>query len=231
MTILAIIPARGGSKRLPGKNIRPFMGIPVIAYPVRAALETKLFDEVMVSTDDTEIATIARAHGASVPFMRSRETSNDTATLTETIFEVLGRYADAGKKIDYCFGIYPVAPFLDSTILAEAVRQLVDSGADTIIPVIRYSHPIQRAIQLDDEGRACWVHPEFAMTRTQDLPVRFHDAGQFFGIKVDSFMKQGQIVMEHSLGLEMDESRAQDIDNEEDWKIAEVKYRIQQELK
>ena len=222
---LAIIPARGGSKRIPRKNIRLFLGKPVISYPIKAALESRLFDEVMVSTDDDEIAEVARQFGAKVPFMRSKNNADDMATTADVLLEVLEQYLKAGKKFDWCVCIYPVTPLLDSVILKEAFENFEQSDADTLIPVIRYSHPIQRSIFIDDEGKFRYVNPEYRLTRTQDLPPRFHDAGQFFYFRVQPFLSNKQIVSDNTLAYELPENTIQDIDTEDDWRMAEIKFR------
>ena len=223
-TSLAIIPARGGSKRIPRKNIRLFLGKPVIAHSIAAALESGLFDEVMVSTDDDEIAEIARKYGAAVPFMRSKNNADDIATTADVLLEVIERYLADGMSFDYCACIYPVTPLLNSELLRESFRRFRQSKAEALVPVVRYSHPIQRAIQIDDRGRAGFINPEYRLTRTQDLPPRFHDAGQFYYLRIKSFLQHRQLVPNDTLAYELSEATVQDLDNESDWKMAEIKY-------
>ncbi len=221
---IAVIPARGGSKRIPRKNVEDFLGKPVVAYPIATALESKLFAEVMVSTDDEEIAEIAKRYHASVPFMRSAATSDDHATTADVLLEVFQEYEKIDKTFDYCCCIYPVTPLLRASTFKESFELLERSGADALMPVIRYSHPIQRALQVDDNGYVSYVTSEFQPMRTQDLPPRFHDAGQFYLFKVETFLQSKQIVMDNTVAFEMPESSVQDIDTEEDWKMAELKY-------
>ncbi len=226
MNLLAIIPARGGSKRIPRKNIKNFLGKPVVAYPISAALESRLFAEVMISTDDEEIANVARQYGAKVPFMRSATTAGDYATTADVILEVLSEYEKMGTHYDYCCCIYPVTPLLRSTIFQKSFELLQNAGADAVLPVVCYAHPIQRALQVDKDGRINYVNPENRLVRTQDLSPRFHDAGQFYLFKVKPFLQGRQIVMDNTVAYEIPESAVQDIDTEEDWKMAELKYQL-----
>src|SRR5436305_288488 len=152
MSAVAIITARGGSKRIPRKNIRLFLGRPIIAYSIEAALQSDLFDEVMVSTDDDEIIAIAREHGAEVPFRRSAQMSDDHATTAEVLGEVLGQYRERGRTFDYACCIYPTAPFVTAEKLRHAFAELVASGAEAVLPVAQFSFPIWRAFRMD-EGR------------------------------------------------------------------------------
>ena len=227
MKSLAIITARGGSKRIPRKNIKEFCGKPIIAYSIEAALESGAFDTVMVSTDDEEIAEIARRYGAEVPFMRSEATSNDTATTSDVLIEVLNTYEARGEKFDVAACIYPTAPFITSDRLREAVEMLTGkrtgNEADTVIPVVRYSYPPQRAYEIRD-GYLEFRAPEYMDTRSQDLTPWYHDAGQFYVFKTDSFLKTRRITAGKILPMEIPETEVQDIDTAEDWKLAELKY-------
>jgi len=225
MAIIAIIPARGASKRIPGKNARDFLGRPIIAYSIEAALHAKCFDEVMVSTDDKEIAAIAKQEGASVPFYRSQTNSGDFATTSDVIEEVLLEYKKMNKIFQYCCCIYPAAPFITADYLKLGRGILQKARCDSVMPVVRFSYPIQRALKIVG-GRLCMLWPENINTRSQDLIPAYHDAGQFYWLNVESFMKQRNLFMEHTVPLEIPESESQDIDNEEDWKIAEIKYRM-----
>lgn len=224
MTRLAIITARGGSKRIPRKNINDFLGKPIIAYSIEAALESGVFDEVMVSTDDEEIAGIALKYGANVPFMRSSETANDFATTSDVIKEVLNKYSESGKDFDSFACIYPTAPFVTAKKLKQAIEMLDDS-TDSVVPVVGFSFPPQRAFCVQN-GYLAFNNPEFAMTRSQDLPPLYHDAGQFYICKTDVFLKTGKIVSEKTLPFVMPEEEVQDIDNLSDWKLAELKYKM-----
>lgn len=226
MSSVAIITARGGSKRIPKKNIKEFMGKPMIAYAIKAALDSCVFDEVMVSTDDEEIADEARRFGASVPFMRSTETANDFSTTAEVISEVISRYEMQGTHFDVACCIYPCVPFLSADLLRESQQLFMKTGADTLMPAVRYSFPIQRALRMTSSGFVAFREPENAVRRTQDLEPMFHDAGMFYFLKVKSFLDQRAIVMKNTTIKEVDEAVAQDIDSQQDWLNAEIKYRI-----
>lgn len=228
MKTLAMITARGGSKRIPRKNIKEFNGKPIIAYSIEAALKSGAFDEVMVSTDDQEIAEIARKYGASVPFMRSEKTSNDFATTVDVIGEVISEYHNIGKDFDLFACIYPTAPFITSDKLREAVKKLSESDADSLIPVVRFSYPPQRAMEIHD-GRLVFRQPENLSKRSQDLEPHYHDAGQFYVVKTESFLKNKGIMVGQILPMELSELEVQDIDNEVDWKLAEMKYKLLQD--
>ena len=225
MSKLAMITARGGSKRIPRKNIKEFNGKPIIAYSIEAALSSGVFDEVMVSTDDEEIADIAKKYGAKVPFLRSEKTSNDYATTVDVIEEVLEEYKKRGQEFDYFACIYPTAPFITAEKLKSATEQLVSSGADALIPVVRFSYPPQRAMVVRDE-RLIFREPENISKRSQDLEPYFHDAGQFYILRTESFLKNHALMVGDIIPLELSELEVQDIDNETDWKIAELKYGI-----
>jgi pseudaminic acid cytidylyltransferase len=221
---LAIIPARGGSKRIPKKNIKPFLNIPVINYSIEAAKKTKIFDEIMVSTDDNEICKIAITAGAKVPFLRSKKNSGDKSTLTEVIKEVLKYYLLKGMKFKYFACIYPVAPLIDPKMLQESLKMLMRRNVDAVIPVIAYSHPIQRALKMNRSGKLLMINGKYKDVVTQDIPVRYHDSGQFFLMRTSSFNKKGMIFTDNVLGIKISERLAQDIDNEDDWYLAEMKY-------
>lgn len=223
MTRLAVITARGGSKRIPRKNIKPFLGKPMLSYAVEAALQSRLFNEVMVSTDDEEIAEIAKASGAVVPFMRSAATANDHATTRDVLLEVLSEYGKRGARFEEFACIYPCAPFLTGEILREAHRIFSDSEADALTPVVRYSFPIQRAVRIDDDGMLQFREPQHATTRSQDLEPMYHDAGMFYFHLTRSFLSGDAA---KTVPFIMNEERVQDIDTPEDWAMAEMKYRI-----
>ncbi len=225
MKRLAMITARGGSKRIPRKNIKEFNGKPIMAYSIEAALKSGVFDEVMVSTDDEEIAEIAKKYGASVPFMRSEKTSNDFATTVDVIDEVINEYHNRGTDFDMFACIYPTAPFVTADRLKEAVEKLTDSNADSLIPVVRFSYPPQRAMEIHD-GRMIFRQPENLSARSQDLTPHYHDAGQFYVLRTESFLKNHGIMVGDILPMELSELEVQDIDNEVDWKLAELKYRL-----
>jgi len=225
MKTIAIIPARSGSKRIPAKNIKLFCGYPIIEYSIKAALGAGIFDEVMVSTDSEEIAEIAMRCGAKVPFMRSSEMSNDTATTSGVILEVLGKYQDMGVGFDIFCCIYPTAPFVTKNMLIEALDKFIKSGCDALIPVVKFSFPPQRGFLIND-NRIAMVQPENLNARSQDLQPIYHDCGQFYFGNVSAFLKAQTLLMPSTMPLVLSELEVQDIDNEEDWEIAEIKYRI-----
>jgi len=222
---VAIITARGGSKRIPRKNIKEFCGKPILAYSIQAALEAGVFDTVMVSTDDEEIAEIAKKYGAEVPFYRSEKTANDYATTADVILEVIEEYEKLGQFFDMVCCIYPTAPFLTADKLKDAVQKLENSDADTLIPVVTFSYPVQRALVIRDE-KLVFEYPEFMDSRSQDLEPHYHDVGQFYVLKTEAFKKSRKIMVGNILPFEISEMEVQDIDNQTDWEIAEMKYRI-----
>lgn len=225
MKVLAIITARGGSKRIPRKNIKEFCGKPIMAYSIDAAKDSGAFDAVMISTEDEEIAEIGKKYGAEVPFYRSEETASDYATTTDVLMEVLDEYDKRGQHFDVACCIYPTAPFITANRLKEAVDTLLASDADTIIPVVGFSYPPQRAFVIE-EGKLVFKFPENLAARSQDLEKHYHDAGQFYVFKTDAFRKNKNLLLGNILPLVLDEMEVQDIDTEEDWRLAEVKYRI-----
>lgn len=227
---LAIIPARGGSKRIPRKNIKEFLGKPIISYSIDAALRSGLFDEVMVSTEDKMIADIALQYGACVPFYRSVENADDYATTLEVIDEVIERYKQEGKKFDNICCIYPTAPFVSSSKLIEAFKLLIDQKYDAVVPVMAFSFPIQRSLKLED-GKLSYNFPEYENSRSQDLEKLYHDTGQFYFLKVSELKQNKSLVPSHTGAIVISEMEAQDIDNENDWKLAELKYELLQNTK
>lgn len=225
MKSVAIITARGGSKRIPHKNIKEFCGKPIISYSIEAALQAGCFDEVMVSTDDAQIAEIAREYGAKVPFMRSEENSDDFATTRDVILEVLKQYEAEGVAFDYVCCIYPTAPFITAARLRESMELLQEKQADSVFPVVQFSFPPQRGVILDN-GRAVFKWPEYMLARSQDLEPFYHDCGQFYCLNVEAFKSQKLLCMKKTYPVILDELEVQDIDNETDWKLAELKYRL-----
>jgi len=227
---LAIIPARGGSKRIPKKNIRDFFGKPIIFYSIQAAISSALFEEVMVSTDDDEIESIAKDFGARVTFKRSEKTSNDFATTFDVIEEVVNSYKKIGREFENICCIYPCAPFVSVKKIKDAYYTLLEHNFDTVFPVIKYGFPIQRSLQMYSFGKINFLYPEYALTRSQDLPPSFHDAGQFYWINVRACLNKKMIITSNTGCIEISELEAHDIDNEIDWKLAELKYQIVKNL-
>lgn len=228
MRKIAIITARGGSKRIPGKNMKPFCGKPILEYSIEAALESGIFETVMVSTDHEQIAEIAKRCGAKVPFMRSEKTSGDFATTNDVLLEVLGEYDKLGEHFDMGCCIYPTAPFVTAEKLRRAVEMLESSSADTLIPVTAFSYPPQRAMAVR-EGRLEFLYPQYLDSRSQDLETHYHDVGQFYIFRTDVFRKNRRLMVGNILPLVVSEMEVQDIDNQTDWEIAEMKYRLMKE--
>lgn len=228
MKTVAIITARGGSKRIPRKNIKEFCGKPILAYSIEAAIQSGIFDTVMVSTDDEEIAEIARQYGAEVPFFRSEKTANDYATTNDVLLEVLDEYGKRGEHFELACCIYPTAPFVTAEKLKTAVEQLSGTDADTLIPVVSFSYPPQRAM-IVKEGRLVFEYPQYLDSRSQDLEPHYHDVGQFYVFKTEAFQQNKKLMLGNILPMVVSEMEVQDIDNESDWKIAEIKYRAMQE--
>ncbi len=222
---VAIITARGGSKRIPHKNIRDFCGRPIIEYSIEAAKKSGAFDTVMVSTDDKEIAAIAERAGAKIPFLRSEKTAGDYATTAEVLLEVLAQYEKAGKTFVYGCCIYPTAPFVTAEKLSRAMRELAERGRDCVMPVAAFSFPPLRGMTLAD-GTLHYKWERYAPCRSQDLEELYHDCGQFYAFRVEHLRKTGKLVGENTGGIVVSELEMQDIDNETDWKLAEMKYRL-----
>ncbi len=197
----------------------------MIAYSIKAALDSGVFDTVMVSTDDEEIADISRKCGAEVPFMRSEKTSDDHATTTDVLREVLDEYEKRGEHFETACCIYPTAPFLGGERLKEAFEKIDSSDADTLIPVVAFSYPPQRALVIEKE-RLVFKYPEYLDARSQDLQKHYHDAGQFYMFRTDAFLKNGDLMLGNIIPMELSELEVQDIDNETDWKLAELKYKL-----
>jgi N-acylneuraminate cytidylyltransferase len=228
MKNLCVIPARGGSKRIPFKNVRNFCGWPIISYPIKQALESKLFDEVIVYTDNQEIAKVANEYGAITPLFRAQENANDTATLTETLFEVLIKYEDTDKWFDNICVILPTAVFITFDDLFNSKNRLDFDKLDSVISVNKYNHPIERAFEIDlSTGYLFMKQSGYEFSRTQDIMPSYHDAGQFYWLHVNSFLDQHKIFMKKMIGHQID---AVDIDNEEDWQLAELKYKLKKGL-
>lgn len=220
---IAIITARGGSKRIHRKNIRDFCGKPIITYSIEAALQSGLFDEVMVSTDDEEIAATAKNAGAQVPFMRSDVSAGDYASTDDVLMEVLLAYKERGREFDSFCCLYPTAPFVTAQKLQTAMKML--EKADSVMPVAAFSFPPQRCMVLNEEGQLRMKWPEYATTRSQDLEPYYHDCGQFYCCRTAPFMEYKTTDMPRMAPIIMSELEVQDIDNLDDWEIAELKYR------
>lgn len=224
MKTIAIITARGGSKRIPKKNIKEFCGKPIIAYSINAALESEIFDEVMVSTDSQEIADVAKEYGANVPFFRSEQASNDFATTNDVLHEVLEKYFSLGMRFDCMCCLYPTAPFVSAHKLSVAY-ELIENGAKSVMPVVRYGFPPQRGMVIYN-GALDYKYKQFSQMRSQDLEPIYHDCGQFYFYRLYNNLS---FIDGNYAPIIFPESEVQDIDNLEDWNIAEMKYRLMQE--
>lgn len=223
MRNVAIIPARGGSKRIPRKNVRPFLGKPIIAYSIEVAQQSGLFDEIMVSTDDDEIKDVAIRFGATIPFKRSRENADDQASTTDVLMEVLNEYEIRDKVFDYVCCIYPTAPMIQLELLEEGFKKLQEEYEGSL-PVVEFEYPVWRGLYLKNDGiRMIW--PENKDKRSQDLPRVYHDAGQWYWFKPDVIKKKGHLLSENMAGISVNPLYVQDIDDEVHWKLAEMKYR------
>lgn len=222
---IAIITARGGSKRIHKKNIKDFCGKPIIAYSIESAINSEVFDEVMVSTDDAEIAEISKKYGAVVPFMRSAKTSDDFSTTADVLKEVIEQYESLGKNVESFCCIYPTAPFVTAEKLAEANKLFEDNNASTVMTVVQFSYPPQRSLKLKD-GFLEMNYPEFERTRSQDLEPVYHDCGQLYFARTADFIKSGKIIGEKTVPLIVSELEVQDIDTITDWQLAENKFKL-----
>lgn len=227
---ICIIPARGGSKRISKKNIKLFLGKPIIYYSIKAALESNLFDEVMVSTDDQEIKDIAKSYGANVPFLRSKKNSNDFATTFDVIDEVIEKYKEIGKTFGLLCCIYPCAPFVTKNRINEALVLLEKNNYYSVLPIMEFSFPIQRALKKDKNNKVTFNNPINSLKRSQDLKKMYHDAGQFYWIDYNKCRSSREIIGNNSGAIIISQIEGQDIDNITDWKLAELKFKFLKNL-
>jgi pseudaminic acid cytidylyltransferase len=227
---IAVIPARGGSKRIPRKNIRLFAGRPMIAYAVAAARESGLFEHVIVSTDDPEIADIARFEGAETPFVRPVELADDHVPTVPVVAHAIRACADMGWKVNRVCCIYACVPFIELNDLSGALALFEHSGADFCFPVTEYPSPVQRALVLGDEGQITPFFPEFELARTQDLKAAYHDAGQFYWGRADAWLNKTRI-HSNGVGYPIPQWRSVDIDTEDDWARAQSIFQYISKLK
>lgn len=221
MNNLCIIPARGGSKRIPRKNIKDFLGKPIIAYSIEAALKSQLFDEVMVSTDDLEIAEVAKKYGAKVPFLRSDKNSDDYATTIDVIKEVESGYKAQGVEFDNICCVYATSPLIQVSKLKEGLLKLINNKLESVFPIVSFSYPIWRSLKIENE-KVIMNWPEHMQSRSQDLQLTYHDAGQWYWIRASKVLND--LFTNNSGYILLNEGEVQDIDNDEDWRIAELKY-------
>ena len=226
MKRIAVIPARGGSKRIPRKNTKLFFGKPILVYSIEAALSSGLFDEVMVSTDDREIAEIAIKYGAKVPFMRSERNSNDFATTVDVLEEVLDWYHKKGQHWQQATCIYACAPFVTPKLLQDSFVLLGKENCDCVFPSLAFSHPIQRALKITPNGKIEPFDTATSNVRTQDLEKAYFDAGMFYTFDVAQLLVTKSLRTNNTFTLEVEDLHAQDIDNDNDWLLAEIKYKF-----
>lgn len=223
---LCVIPARGGSKRIPRKNIKLFAGKPIIAYPIQAAQKSGLFKRIIVSTDDEEVAKVSRVLGAEVPFQRPAELADDHTPTVPVVAHAIRELEISGEKYTYVCCIYPCAPFLNCEDLKKALLLLKQGRADYCFPVGEYHSPIQRSLKMGEDGRLAPFFSKFEISRTQDLERAFHDAGQFYWGKKQAWLKNPHI-HKSALGLPIPWLRVSDIDTSEDWQRAEHLFELQ----
>lgn len=230
MKNIAIIPARGGSQRIPKKNIKDFFGKPIIAYTIEIALKSELFDKIIVSTDSQEIADISKLYGATVPFLRSEANSNNYATLSNVLLEVTQKYLEEGIKIDSICCILPTAALITQARLMEAYAKFRNNNFDSVVPVIKFSCPIQRALK-SHEGLIKMREPEFTKYRTQDLETYYYDSGQFYWVKSQVILSEYSIFTRNTGYIELENFEAQDVDNAIDWEMLKIKYNYLKNIK
>lgn len=225
---VAIIPARGGSKRIPRKNIRPFFGKPMIGYAIDAALTAQMFDKVIVSTDDDEIAQVAERLGAEVPFRRPAHLADDFTITVTVIHHAIQWLNEQGASVHYACCIYPTVPFLKAEILQEAYAKLLATGVSYVFPVTTYVSPIQRALKVNSAGLVEPFYPEHNRTRSQDLEPAYHDAGQFYWGRAEAFLNEESLHFPSSVPFFLPRNRVQDLDTMEDWQQAELMFQLEQ---
>lgn len=224
---ICIIPARGGSKRISKKNIKDFLGKPIISYSIKAAIDSEIFDEIFVSTDSDEIAKISRDYGANTSPLRSKENSGDFATTADVIEEVLGYPNFRESSFEYICCLYPTAPFVTKEILIKALKTLRENIFNSVFPIAEYDYPIQRALERNAKsGETEFVNNQYLNSRSQDLDLRFHDTGQFYFLNTKSFLNEKKLFTKPSHGILLDNLCVQDIDSLTDWKLAELKYKL-----
>jgi N-acylneuraminate cytidylyltransferase len=221
---MAIIPARGGSKRIPRKNIREFAGKPIIAYSILAALDTGLFNRVIVSTDDEEIAEVAKCYGAEVPFLRPKTLADDFTGTNAVVKHAIQWYLDQGNPIEYACCIYATAPFVASQYLKEGYVKLSASEKSFAFSVTSFPFPVQRALRITKDGSLDALYPEHIFSRSQDLEEAYHDAGQFYWGRSNAFLNDEILFSTVSIPIVLPRHLVQDIDTLEDWKRAELMF-------
>ena len=226
--IVAIIPARGGSKRIPNKNIKNFAGQPIIAYSIKAAQETNLFDRIIVSTDSAEIAEVAKTYGAEVPFVRPSELADDFTGDVPVMIHVLTWLKEHDRLPEYFCYIYATAPFIQPEFLRKGFGLLKKKDATAAFSITTFPYPIFRALKIGDNGRIEMFWPEHENSRSNDLPEAYHDAGQFYWGNTGKFLREKQLFLSNSVPVILPRYLVQDIDTTEDWETAEKMYAVLQ---
>jgi len=225
MKVVAVIPARIGSKRIPKKNIRAFLGKPMIAYSIEAAKVSGVFDRIIVSTDSTEIADIARQYGVEVPFMRPPELSDDHTSTDAVVLHALDWINKDCGQIDYICCIYSTAPFVRPEYIRKGLEQIIKDKATSAFSVTTFPYPIFRALKVDENGRIQMFWPEHRMTRSQDLPESYHDAGQFYWADARKYAVEKKLFSSDAVPIVLPRKFVQDIDTLEDWERAESMFK------
>ena len=228
MSVVAVIPARGGSKRIPHKNIKLFCGKPMMAYSIEAAKNAGIFSRIIVSTDSKEVASIAKDFGAEIPFMRPVELADDFAGTDAVILHALKRLMEDGEKIDYICCIYATAPFVKAEYILKGYNILCDNKATSCFSVTTYPFPIFRSLKINSQGWLEMFWPEHRETRSQDLPEAYHDAGQFYWADVKKYLKEKQFYSKDAVPVILPRYLVQDIDTPEDWETAEKMFSVLQ---
>jgi N-acylneuraminate cytidylyltransferase len=218
---LCVIPARGGSKRIPRKNIKPFCGKPMIAWSIEAARQSRCFDQILVSTDDREISEVARKYGAQVPFIRPTELSDDHSGTTAVIAHAINWFSSLGHIPEQVCCLYATAPFICADDIGKGLSILTETASDYAFTVTSYASSIQRAMRISEAGRVEMFNPEHFKTRSQDLEEAFHDAGQFYWGRAQAWLQNKVIFGPTSVPIKLPRYRVQDIDTLEDWERAE----------
>ena len=221
---IAVIPARGGSKRIPMKNIKNFSGKPIIAWSIEVAIKSKLFDRVIVSTDNHEIASIAKQHGADVPFMRPKHLADDYTGTSAVVKDVIQNIHKNGEQVSYVCCIYATAPFVSSKYLIKAYQDLINQNKSYAFSVTTYSFPVKRSFVINQSNVIENLFPDMTLSRSQDLQEVYHDAGQFYWGSADAFLNDLPVFSRHSIPIILPRYLVQDIDTIEDWKQAELMF-------
>lgn len=228
---VAIIPARGGSKRIPGKNVKEFAGKPIIAYAVDAAKQTGIFDRIMVTTDSQKIADVAEQHGAEVPFLRPADLSDDHTPTAPVIAHAVDWLRKNGEDVDYACCIYATAAFVRPIYIKQGYDIITENRVSSVFSVTTFAFPIFRSLKRTESGHLAMFWPEHELTRSNDLPEAYHDAAQFYWVEVDRFMKAPRLYTDDAMPVILPRYLVQDIDTPEDWETAEYMFKVLQQTR